>query len=62
MIRISAFTDCDSESAVIRVPYSLLADMLINCPKSSDLLELLNWLKKSPKLKELVDKIESEYK
>ena len=61
MIRISAFTDCDSESAVIS-PYSLLADMLINCPKSPDLLELLNWLKKSPKLKELVDKIESEYK
>lgn len=64
MIRISAFTDCDSESAVIRVPYSLLADMIIHCPKSKDLLELLTWLKKSPKLKKLVDidKIESEFK
>lgn len=64
MIRISAFTDCDSESAVIRVPYSLLADMINHCPKSKDLIELLNWLKKSSKLKKLVniDEIESEFK
>lgn len=43
-VRISAFADCDSESAVIRVPYKLLADMVKNCPPSDDLSELKEWL------------------
>ena len=43
-MRISAFVDCDSESAVIRVPYKLLAEMVKNCPPSEDLDELKTWL------------------
>ena len=45
-MRISAFIDCDSESAVIRVPYKLLADMVNNCSPSEDLTELKEWLER----------------
>lgn len=31
MQRITAFTDCNSESIVIRMPYSLLVEILQNC-------------------------------
>ncbi|MBQ9486859.1 MAG: hypothetical protein IJU91_03525 [Selenomonadaceae bacterium] len=56
-MRISAFVDCDSESAVIRVPYKLLADMVKNCPPSDDLDELKEWLcrMRSAKLHELLE-------
>ena len=40
-MRISAFIDCDSESAVIRVPYELLIDMLKNCRESDDYFDLV---------------------
>lgn len=40
-MRISAFIDCDSESAVIRVPYELLIDMLKNCKESADYFDLV---------------------
>lgn len=56
-MRISAFVDCDSESAVIRVPYKLLADMVKNCPPSDDLAELKEWLRRmrSAKLHKLLE-------
>lgn len=56
-MRISAFVDCDSESAVIRVPYKLLADMVKNCPPSDDLDELKEWLRRmrSAKLHKLLE-------
>lgn len=31
MQRITAFTDCNSESIVIRMPYSLIVEILQNC-------------------------------
>ena len=40
-MRTSAFVDCDSESAVIRVPYDLLIAMLKNCPGSPDYYDLI---------------------
>ena len=64
MIRISAFVDCDSQSAVIRIPYSLLADLILNCPPSDDLTELIRWLDiaaaRSPKLRTFLDKIRGD--
>ena len=55
-MRISAFVDCDSESAVIRVPYKLLAEMVKNCQPSDDLAELKEWLERvhSAKLHKLL--------
>ena len=55
-MKISAFVDCNSESAVIRVPYKLLAEMVKNCPPSDDLTELKEWLLRlrSAKLHELL--------
>ena len=34
MQRITAFTDCNSESIVIRMPYSLIIEILQNCDLS----------------------------
>lgn len=31
MQRITAFTDCNSESIVIRMPYGLIVEILQNC-------------------------------
>lgn len=31
MQRITAFTDCNSDSIVIRMPYSLIVEILQNC-------------------------------
>ena len=31
MQKITAFTDCNSESIVIRMPYSLIVEILKNC-------------------------------
>ena len=41
MQRITAFTDCNSESIVIRMPYSLIVEILQNCdsPERDELLE-----------------------
>lgn len=41
MQKITAFTDCDSESIVIRMPYSLIVEILQNCnsPERDELLE-----------------------
>lgn len=41
ILRLSAFVDCDSQSIIMRVPYSLAADMLKHCPSSPDKDELL---------------------
>lgn len=41
ILRLSAFVDCDSQSIIMRVPYSLAADMLKHCPPSPDKDELL---------------------
>lgn len=34
MERITAFTDCSSESIVIRMPYSMIVEILQNCDLS----------------------------
>ena len=34
MERITAFTDCNSESIVIRMPYSMIVEILQNCDLS----------------------------
>lgn len=41
MQKITAFTDCNSESIVIRMPYSLIVKILQNCdsPEHDELLE-----------------------
>lgn len=41
MQQITAFTDCNSESIVIRMPYSLIAEILQNChsPECDELME-----------------------
>ena len=41
MQQITAFTDCNSESIVIRMPYSLIVEILQNCdsPERGELLE-----------------------
>ena len=41
MQKITAFTDCNSESIVIRMPYSLIVEILQNCdlPERDELME-----------------------
>ena len=41
MQKITAFTDCNSENIVIRMPYSLIVEILQNCnsPERDELLE-----------------------
>lgn len=41
MQKITAFTDCNSESIVIRMPYSLIVEILQNChsPECDELME-----------------------
>lgn len=44
MQKITAFTDCNSESIVIRMPYSLIVEILQNC-HSSERDELMEKVK-----------------
>lgn len=60
MERITAFTDCSSESIVIRMPYSMIVEILQNC----DLSERDELLKKvrrasyrSSKLTQMLSKL-----
>lgn len=60
MERITAFTDCSSESIVIRIPYSMIVEILQNC----DLSERDELLKKvrrasyrSSKLTQMLSKL-----
>lgn len=41
MQKITAFTDCNSESIVIRMPYSLIVEILQNChsPECDELMK-----------------------
>ena len=45
MQRISAFTDCDSESIVIRLPYELLVQILKILPPTDMYSELRDRIK-----------------
>lgn len=40
MMKISAFVDCNSESIVLRVPYTMAVDMLLTLPDTEDKDEL----------------------
>ena len=60
MERITAFTDCNSEGIVIRMPYSMIVEILQNC----DLSERDELLKKvrrasyrSSKLTQMLSKL-----
>ena len=60
MERITAFTDCSSESIVIRMPYTMIVEILQNC----DLSERDELLKKvrrasyrSSKLTQMLSKL-----
>ena len=44
---ITAFTDCDSESIVLRVPYKLAVDMAQYLPSSEDKEELLEKMRRA---------------
>lgn len=61
MQRITAFTDCNSESIVIRMPYSLIVEILQNC-SSSERGELLEKVKiaahRSNKLTQMLSEIQ----
>ena len=63
MERITAFTDCNSESIVIRMPYSMIVEILQNC----DLSERDELLKKvrrasyrSSKLTQMLSKLNKQ--
>ena len=60
MERITAFTDCNSGSIVIRMPYSIIVDILQNCDFSErdELLEKVRWASsRSSKLKHMLSKL-----
>ena len=60
MERITAFTDCNSESIVIRMPYSMIVEILQNCDLSEheELLEKVRWASsRSSKLTHMLSKI-----
>ena len=59
MMKISAFTDCDSQSIVLRVPYEMVVDMLLTLPDTDDKEELkqrvITASARSKKLRELLE-------
>lgn len=59
MMKISAFTDCDSQSIVLRVPYEMAVDMLLTLPDTDDKEELKQRIitasARSKKLRELLE-------
>lgn len=59
MMKISAFTDCDSQSIVLRVPYEMAVDMLLTLPDTDDKEELkqkvITASARSKKLRELLE-------
>ena len=60
MERITAFTDCNSESIVIRMPYNMIIEILQNCDFSErdKLLEKVRWASsRSSKLTHLLSKL-----
>lgn len=60
MERITAFTDCNSESIVIRMPYSMIVEILQNCDFSEhdELLEKVRWASsRSIKLTHMLSKL-----
>ena len=58
MMKISEFTDCDSQSIVLRVPYEMAVDMLLTLPDTDDKEELkqrvITASARSKKLRELL--------
>lgn len=63
MQKITAFTDCNSESIVIRMPYSLIVEILQNC-HSSERDELIKKVKiaahRSNKLTQMLSDLVNE--
>ena len=60
MERITAFTDCNSESIVIRMPYNMIVEILQNCNFSEHdkLLEKVRMASsRSSKLKHMLSKL-----
>ena len=60
MERITAFTDCNSESIVIRMPYNMIVEILQNCNFSErdELLEKVRWASsRSSNLKHMLSKL-----
>ena len=60
MERITAFTDCNSESIVIRMPYNMIVEILQNCNFSEHdkLLEKVRWASsRSSKLTKMLSKL-----
>jgi hypothetical protein len=60
MERITAFTDCNSESIVIRMPYNMIIEILQNCNFSErdELLEKVRRVSsRSSKLTHMLSKL-----
>ena len=60
MERITAFTDCNSESIVIRMPYNMIVEILQNCGLSErdELLKKVRWAaSRSSKLTHMLSKL-----
>ena len=60
MERITAFTDCNSESIVIRMPYNMIIEILQNCDFSErdELFEKVRWASsRSSKLTHMLSKL-----
>lgn len=61
MQQITAFTDCNSESIVIRMPYRLIVEILQNCnsPGRDELLEKVKMAAhRSNKLTQMLSEIQ----
>ena len=60
-MRISAFTDCNSESIVVRMPYEMIVEVLQLLPNSPDRDELLQRVsiaaRRSSKLTNMLSKV-----
>lgn len=60
MERITAFTDCNSESIVIRMPYNMIVEILQNCNFSErdELLKKVRWASyRNSKLTHMLSKL-----
>lgn len=60
---ISAFTDCNSESIVIRIPYEMIVEILWLLPDSTERDELKKWVRhaarRSNKLTEMLNRVKT---
>jgi len=60
-VNISVYTDCGENTAILRIPFHMLRDILLTLPESADKYELISWVRiassRSKKLRNIVEEL-----